>query len=227
MPRGKLIVLEGPEGVGKTTQVSRLAEYLDAVQVPHVRFREPGGTELGERIRSLLLDHDFDMHARAETLLFLAARAQLAHVISQRLELGEIVLLDRFFLSTLAYQSRGRLLSAEDEEAVLCANRFAIGSLRADLTIILLYPYGAGLERVDRRGKRDRIERAGLDFHERVARAFGEFTEPEWSERLPELGEIEKVNAQGDVEEVFDRVLDVLSRYWPETFRPGPRSHRA
>ncbi|HKG95879.1 MAG TPA: dTMP kinase [Gemmatimonadaceae bacterium] len=227
MPRGKLIVLEGPEGVGKTTQVARLSEHLQAVQVPHVTFREPGGTELGERIRSLLLHDDFDIHARAETLLFLAARAQLAHVIGQRLELGEIVLLDRFFLSTLAYQSRGRLLSQRDEEAVLCANRFAIGNLRADITIILLYPYGAGLERVDRRGKRDRIERAGLDFHERVARAFGEFTEPEWSERLPELGEIEKVNAQGDVEEVFDRVLNVLSRYWPETFRPGPRSHRA
>lgn len=227
MPRGKLIVLEGPEGVGKTTQVARLSEYLRAVQVPHATFREPGGTELGERIRALLLHDDFDIHARAETLLFLAARAQLSHVISQRIALGEIVLLDRFFLSTLAYQSRGRLLSADDEEAVLCANRFAIGDLKADLTVILLYPYGAGLERVDRRGKRDRIERAGLDFHERVSRAFGEFTEPEWSKRLPELGEIEKVNAQGDVEEVFDRVLDVLSRYWPETFRPGPRSHRA
>jgi dTMP kinase len=217
---GKLIVFEGPEGVGKTTQVLRLAEHLEAVGLPHVVFREPGGTRVGEQIRALLLDPAHDVHPRAEALLFLAARAQLMHTIRDRMALGEVVLLDRFFLSTYAYQIAGRNLP---EEAVRAANQFATIGLVPDLTLLLVYPFGAGLARVERRGERDRMERAGLDFHERVSEAFADFTDPSWQEAHPESGEIMKIDARGTVEEVFARTIEVLGECWPETFGRGPR----
>ena len=215
--RGPLIVFEGPEGVGKTTQVRRLADHLSAAGVPHVALREPGGTALGERVRGLVLDAALDVHPRAEALLFLAARAQLLDAVREHLDRGAIVLLDRFFLSTYAYQVAGRGLP---ERAIRDANAFATDGLTPDLTILLSYPADAGLARVDRRGERDRMERAGAEFHARVAGAFEGFREPVWQAEHPETGPIAAIDAQGTEGEVAGRVLRALAVRWPETFPP-------
>jgi dTMP kinase len=220
--RGLLIVFEGPEGVGKTTQVRSLASYLASIDVAHAVLREPGGTRLGERIREIVLDPALDTHPRAEALLFLAARAQLMHLVRAHQDLGEVVLLDRFFLSTYAYQISGRGLP---EDAIRGANAFAADGVVPDLTILLTYPVGAGLARIDQRGARDRMERAGIDFHERVAGAFRQFLDPEWQRDHPETGHIEAIDARGAEWEVSERIINFLGDCWPETFRPGSWSN--
>ena len=215
MPVGKLIVFEGPEGVGKSTQVQRLAEHFSMLGIARTVLREPGGTELGEEVRRLLLDGSYDIHPRAEALLFMAARAQIVHRVRDELALGKVVIMDRFFLSTYAYQVTGRGLP---EAEVRAANAFATNGLVPDLTLLLVYPYGAGLRRVDERGGRDRMERAGLDFHERVSQAFGSFTDAAWEQSHPEAGDIMKIDARGSVETVFERVLEAVATCLPETF---------
>jgi dTMP kinase len=107
--RGRLIVFEGGEGSGKSTQLKRLAAELEGLHVPHVSLREPGGTALGAELRRLVLDPASDIASRAEALMFMASRAQLVerHIVPQLSE-GKVVLLDRFFLSTYAYQVGGR-----------------------------------------------------------------------------------------------------------------------
>jgi len=120
---GRLIVFEGGEGSGKSTQLRRLAELLTERGVRHRSLREPGGTALGSEVRRILLHVEDEVEPRAEALLFMASRAQLvAREIRPALERGEWVLLDRFFLSTYAYQIAGRALP---ELEVREANRFA------------------------------------------------------------------------------------------------------
>src|SRR6185503_12936805 len=154
-----LIVLEGPEGAGKTTQLRLLAEWLSGAGQTVVAVREPGGTPLGDEIRKLLLeDPSSDIVPRAESLLFMASRAQLLErKIKPALEQGAIVLLDRFFLSTYAYQVAGRGLPHEE---IGSANRLATGELRPDLTLLLMLPVEEGLQRAGARAPHDRIERA-------------------------------------------------------------------
>src|SRR5437867_978021 len=145
-----LIVLEGPEGAGKTTQIRMLAEWLGAAGKTVVAVREPGGTPLGDEIRRLLLDPASDPTPRSESLLFMASRAQLIErEIQPALASGAIVLVDRFFLSTYAYQVHGRGLPHEEISA---ANRLATSSLRPDLTLLLVLPVEEGLGRAGKRG---------------------------------------------------------------------------
>lgn len=212
-----LIVLEGPEGAGKTTQHRMLAEWLGAAGQKVVAFREPGGTEVGDEIRKILLDHPAsDIVPRAESLLFMASRAQLVERgIAPALASNTIVLLDRFFLSTYAYQVAGRGLP---HDQVGAANRLATAELRPDLTVLLSLPVEEGLARVARRGAHDRIEQAEADFHERVARAFAEFATREWQTAHPEGGPVVTVDARGSEKEVFARVLAALEKRWPGTF---------
>ncbi len=218
-----LIVFEGAEGVGKSTQLRRLAEHLERAAVPFIALREPGGTPLGEEIRRLLLDPAFEVAPRAEALLFMAARAQLMLDIRRERQRGRIVLLDRFFLSTYAYQVRGRGLSEEDIGTI---NEFATGGLRPSVTLFFTSSTKQGLARVDARGgSRDRIESAGDDFHERVTEAFHDFTERDWTRRDSLFGEVLKVDATGTVDEVFARVLDKLRNFLPETFDRANGSH--
>jgi len=157
------VSLEGPDGVGKTTQVALLVEALRAEGRDVVQCREPGGTELGERVRSLLLDGDVEVGDRAEALLFAAARAQIAdEVIRPALAAGRWVVCDRFIDSSIVYQGIARGLGVEPVRA---ASVFATDGLLPDRTIVL---HG-----VDRRGDQpDRIEAAGADFHRRVADGF-------------------------------------------------------
>ena len=211
-----LIVFEGPEGVGKTTQLRMLSEWLSARGQTVVAVREPGGTPLGDEIRRLLLDPQSDIVPRAESLLFMASRAQLVErEIIPALEAGATVLLDRYFLSTYAYQVAGRGLPHEE---IVAANRLATSSLRPELTLLLSMPVADGLARAARRGGPDRMERADADFHERVARAFADFATSEWQAAHEEAGPVLTIDARGTVREVFDRVRDSLIRRWPGTF---------
>ena len=205
-----LVVVEGPEGAGKTTQLRLAAEWLSAAGHTVLAVREPGGTPLGDDIRRLLLDPASDIVPRAEALLFMASRAQLMeHSITPALARGDVVLLDRFFLSTYAYQVAGRGLPHDEVSA---ANRLATSDLRPDLTILLSLPVEQGLARASKRGPHDRMEQADRDFHQRVARAFSEFATTEWQAAHPEAGRVESVDATGTVEEVFGRLKSVLER---------------
>lgn len=208
-----LIVLEGPEGAGKTTQVGLLAKRLAAGPRKVVSVREPGGTPLGDEIRRLLLDPVSDVVARAESLLFMASRAQLVErALTPALASGAIVLVDRYFLSTYAYQVVGRGLP---EAQVVAANRLATADLRPDVTVLLTLPVEEGLARATRRGPHDRMEQADADFHRRVARAFDEFATPEWQSSHSEAGPVVTVDARGGVEEVHARVIAAVSGHLP------------
>ncbi|HEX5435986.1 MAG TPA: dTMP kinase [Gemmatimonadaceae bacterium] len=214
--RGRLIVFEGAEGAGKTTQIGRLSIALSALGVPHTAMREPGGTPLGDEIRRLLLDPAREMAPRTEALLFLASRAQLvADELRPRLAAGELLLLDRFVLSTYAYQVAGRGLP---EHEVRCANALATASLVPDVTLVLGVPAAERQVRAARRGASDRMERAGAAFHDRVEHAFSAFLEPAWQAAHPECGPLVSVNGAGAEDEVFAQVAEVLARRWPETF---------
>ena len=221
--RGKLIVLEGAEGVGKTTQIRRLGETLSARGVEYVTVREPGGTPIGDAIRRLLLDPGPELSSRAEALLFMASRAELVEeIVRPALDRGAVVVADRFFLSTYAYQIAGRGLP---DTEVTAANRFATGGLVPDLTILLRLSVSAALARTDGRGARDRIEAADDEFHHRVAAAFDRFVDPAWQREHPESGAVTAVDAAGSPDDVATAVIGVLDQTWPETFRPVIGSH--
>lgn len=177
MSTGFFLVVEGPEGAGKTTLVAALAARLREAGADPLLVREPGGTALGERIRELLLDPASAIEPASELFLFLAARADLvARVVGPALSAGRVVLADRFQLSTEAYQSGGRGL---DREAVRQANRSATGGLDPGLTLVLDLPVEEGFARRGRTGRGlDRIELAGRDFHERVGAVFRSATGP-------------------------------------------------
>jgi dTMP kinase len=214
---GVLIVFEGGEGSGKSTQLRRVSAGLARRGVPHVCLREPGGTPLGTEVRRVLLDRASDIVPRAEALLFMASRAQLVErEIRPALAQGEIVLLDRFFLSTYAYQVAGHGLP---ESEVRAANRFATGGLSPDLTLLLSFPVTEGLARAARRASsHDRMEAMGESFHRRVAAAFGTFADPSWQGDHAECGPIVPVDAEGREEEVTARVQAALHSRWPGTF---------
>ena len=216
MARGKLVVFEGPEGAGKTTQLRLLAERLTSNGVDCVAVREPGGTPVGDVIRQLLLDPEATIAPAAEALLFMASRAELiAREITPKLAAGKVVIVDRFFLSTYAYQVVGRGLPEEDVRA---ANRLATGGLVPDLTILLDVPAALGMQRADSRGSRDRMERSGSDFHKRVGDAFSLFAGGDWQASHTECGPIERIDSTGSEEKVFAGVARMLTQRFPETF---------
>jgi dTMP kinase len=216
MARGKLIVFEGPEGAGKTTQIRLVAERLGALNISVVAVREPGGTPVGDAIREIVLGPEQQITAATEALLFMASRAELiAREITPSIDQGDVVLLDRFFLSTYAYQIVGRGLP---EEEVRAANRLATGRLVPDLTLLLDVPLSEGLDRADARGKRDRMERSSDDFHERVGNAFRRFAEPAWQHSHPECGPIKLIDGTGDETTVLARVVSTLASAFPQPF---------
>jgi dTMP kinase len=216
MPRGKLIVFEGAEGAGKTTQIRLLAERLTTGGVPCVAVREPGGTPVGDDIREILLHPEREITAATEALLFMASRAELiAREIQPSLADGQVVLLDRFFLSTYAYQIVGRGLPEAD---IRSANRLATAGLVPDLTILLDVSAAEGLGRADARGARDRMEKSGKKFHERVSNAFREFAKKSWQDSHPECGPIKLIDGTGDEKTVFERVVGALTVAFPKQF---------
>ncbi len=194
------ITLEGVEGCGKSTQASLLAKAFGPGAVP---TQEPGGTELGRSIRSLLLEKESaTVSPRAELLLYFADRAQhVAEVIRPALESDRVVVCDRFTDSSLAYQGHGRGLPEAEIRAVAQA---ATGGLVPVLTLLLDLPVEVGLERARSRGAHDRLESEARAFHDRVRRGYLEMASAE-----PERWVV--VDAEGDTEAVTRRVLDAVA----------------
>jgi dTMP kinase len=198
VPRGLFITFEGVEGAGKTTQAEMLGEAL-AARNPVV-VREPGGTELGERMRELLLFGGIDIDHEAEMYLFVSARSQLVHeVIQPALDAGQVVIADRYHDSTLAYQGGGRGV----------ATFWPPSFPRPDITFLLSLPVEGGRMRQLVAGKRaDRMESAPEDFHERVAAAYESLAaaEPQRFVRLDAAESADKVHFQ-----VMERVEHALA----------------
>lgn len=169
MTYAPFIVLDGPEGCGKSTQARLLAEHLQSLGRDVLLVRDPGTTRIGERIRAILLDPDHgEMNMRCEMLLYMAARAQmLAEMIEPALAAGKTVICDRFVSSTLAYQLGGDGLTEAEIRAVA---EVAMRGRWPDLTIILDMPAQASFARVKR--AKDRIEQRPLEYHEQVRRNY-------------------------------------------------------
>lgn len=173
-PAGKLISFEGSEGSGKTTQIARLAAHLQKAHREVVTTREPGGTEIGEQIRNIIVHNSKgdEMCAETELLLFAAARAQLVReVIVPALLKGTIVLSDRFLDSSTVYQGIGRNLAADPVAQI---NRFAVGNVMPDVTIVLDVPPEVSLARLKQRASDlpDRMERENIDFYKKVREGY-------------------------------------------------------
>lgn len=168
---GLLITFEGPDGAGKTTQITLLAEALKAGGYQVVLTREPGGTAISDKIREILLNPAHDMMvAEAEVLLYAASRAQhVKEKIEPALEQGKIVLCDRFVDASIAYQGFGLGLG---EEVIRAINQFATGGLLPSLTFLLDIPPEEGMRRLKKRAGLDRIEAKGLDYHRKVREGF-------------------------------------------------------
>jgi dTMP kinase len=221
--RGLLIVLEGQESAGKSTQASRLATWLSERGVDAALVREPGNTPAGEKIRELVLDLPYQLTPQAQALLFMASRAELVErVIEPELWKGRLVIMDRFFLSTYAYQVGGWALDADWVES---ANKLATNELKPDLTLLLTLSLAERRARLQQRGGFDKIERAGDGFHLRVDAAFESFLDPDWRNAHPEAGPIVGIDGSGTEDEVFLRIVSALAREWPETFAAVSESH--
>jgi dTMP kinase len=171
---GKLISFEGAEGSGKSTQIARLAKRLAKLDRDVLSVREPGGTEIGEQVRNIIVHNSRgdEMCAETELLLFAAARAQLVReVIAPALLKGCIVLSDRFMDSSTVYQGIGRNLAADPVSMI---NHFAIGNVMPNLTIVLDVPPTVSLKRIKQRATDvpDRMERENIDFYKKIRQGY-------------------------------------------------------
>lgn len=210
---GLFIVFEGGEGAGKTTQVRRLTEWLERRGVPHRIAREPGGTPVGEAIRGLLLDHrDLAVPPETELLMMLAARAAFVReVVGPAVERGEVMVADRFELSTFVYQGLARGLGLERVREL---NAFATGGRAPDLTLVLDLPVSEGRARQRAGGKAgDRIEEEGEGFLEEVAAGYRELAAAD--------PRCELLSASASASEVHERALALLAARFPEPFGPS------
>jgi dTMP kinase len=171
MQKGKFITIDGVEGAGKSTQITFIYEYLQSKGVNVVLTREPGGTDLGEKIRELLLNTKTkSMHGDSELLLMFSARNEHIHnKIIPALNNGDWVLSDRFTDASYAYQGGGRGLDIKRIEQL---EKWVLQDLTPDMTLLLDIPVAQGMERVKSRGKKDRIELEEIDFFERVRQAY-------------------------------------------------------
>jgi len=210
--RGKFITLEGVEGSGKTTQATLLCDYLRSQEIGVVETREPGGTDLGEKARRILLaPADSAPAPIAELLLFLAARAQLvAEVLIPALDKGNWVVCDRFCDATLAYQGYGRGIEIAAIEKL---NEMATNALKPDLTALLDLDIGIGIRRAvaaknefARDGAGDRMEKEDEDFHGRVREGYLRIAEAE-------PGRIKVVPVTGSIEDVHRILVSLVEPF--------------
>jgi dTMP kinase len=172
------ITLEGPDGSGKTTQVPPLSEYLKQHGYQVLITREPGGTVIGDQIRHILADlKNTGMHPRSETLLFLAARAQLVEeIIKPHLERGYVVMCDRYADSTMAYQGYGHQNDIAQIENLI---KFATGGLKPDLTLLVDVAADEGIHRKAVGDEWNRLDAYDLEFHQRVRHGYHVLAEAE------------------------------------------------
>ena len=165
---GFFVVFEGGDGAGKSTQVKQLTEKLTKLNETVVKTREPGGTELGKKIREILLDqNEFEVSPRMEALLFAADRSiNMSQIIKPALEKGNVVIADRHIDSSIAYQGVGRGLGAQTIEEI---SRWAVQGIVPDLTVLLDVDANTGQSRLQ---TKDRLDRESTDFHTKVNQAF-------------------------------------------------------
>ncbi len=201
-PQGKFITLEGGEGVGKSTNIQFIKEFLQARNIPVILTREPGGTPVAEAIRELLLKKNDELFSvQSELLLMFAARSQhLFQVIQPNLEKGIWVLCDRFTDATYAYQGGGRKL---DQKTIAWLENLVQGDFRPDLTLLLDAPIEVGLSRAKARNALDRFESEQVIFFEAVRSVY-----LDRAQQFPERIKIIKSNqALADVQKDIDKVL--------------------
>lgn len=169
--KGLVIALEGQDGTGKSTVIDAITGYFDEMGIDYINAREPGSTDIGEKIRDILADKaNKDMDYHTEALLFAASRSELYDkVIKPNVEKGTSVILDRFLLSSLAYQGIVRGLGVDE---VMKINDFFLDGFRPDLTILMDLDAKESYERLKKLGELDRIESLGEDFQERVHLAY-------------------------------------------------------
>lgn len=224
--QGKLIVFEGVEGCGKTTQMKRLQDWLyrsdlfrllqaQGVLSQLISTREPGGTKVGQKIRQLLLDlpttETEPIQSRAELLLYAADRAQhVEEQLNPLLKQGALILCDRFTDSTIAYQGYGRNL---DRSLINHLNQVATNGLVSDLTLWLDLDVEIGLERTRQRGHPDRMEQSDLAFHRRVQQGFFELFHAE-------PHRIVRINANRPVDEVAVDIQSLLKQKLTQWYQP-------
>lgn len=204
MKRGTFITLEGSEGAGKSTSLAYIQTLLAAADIPAIITREPGGTELGEQVRSLLLQNRAQgMAGDTELLLMFAARAEhLARVIRPALDAGQWVLCDRFTDATYAYQGGGRGIV---EERIAALENWTQGSLRPDLTLLFDVPTQQGLQRAGQRSTPDRFEQENQDFFKRVRQHY-------LKRAAREPARIHLINAAVEIAAVQEQLRAVLGR---------------
>lgn len=200
LKKGLLITMEGPDGSGKTMQMDLLERTLRKQGYPVIRSREPGGTPIGEAIRSVILNPEYsEMDSMTEAMLYAASRAQhVAEKIKPAMAEGYIVLLDRFLDSSLVYQGIGRGMAIETIEAI---NRFATGGLQPDVTFMVYIDYEEGLRRKRKQnGSLDRMEAQQDSFHRRVNEGYLQL-----AQRYPER--IQLIDGARDPQTVHQDIL--------------------
>jgi dTMP kinase len=209
MHRPVFITFEGIEGSGKSTQAGLVKSFLEERGMVVLVTREPGGSPIGEQIRRILLDPaNHGMVALAELLLYEASRCQhVEAVIKPALEEGKVVICDRFFDASTAYQGYARGLGVE---MVGKLNLIATGGRKPDLTIVLDLPVEVGLRRLEK--SLDRIEREAVEFHERVRQGYLRIAGNE-------PGRVKVVNASGSIDDTFTEVRHLINRLIPEKVR--------
>lgn len=200
MMQGLFITFEGPDGCGKTTQMKLLAEYLEKKGEEVVLTREPGGKGLGEKVREILLNYDGEVSDRCESFLFLADRAQnIDIIVNPAVKEGKIVLCDRHIDSTVAYQGYGRGLNID---RINMLNNLATNGKKPDLTLVFDVDVETSMKRVGK--EKDRMESAGIDFHNRVRKGYLELAKQE-----PKR--IKVLDATKSIEEIHKDVINILA----------------
>ncbi len=200
MTSGLFLSLDGIDGVGKSTQICRLAEHFRMQGREVVCVRDPGTTAVGTRVREMLLSSDLVMHRRTEAILFMASRSELVEtIIRPALGEGKVVISDRYLLSTVVYQSVGGDVSPD---WLWQTGRLAAGGLMPDVTLLLDMPAAESMTRIDRPA--DRMESRGVDYMESVRQAFREQLENA-SDRTA------IVDAREDVETVAQKIRENLT----------------
>lgn len=195
------ITIEGPDGAGKSTQINNIKAFLETRGIEYILTREPGGTNISEQIRDIILDKkNVEMNPVTEALLYAASRAQhVAQVIKPALEQGKVVICDRFIDSSFAYQGHARGLG----DTVWEVNRAAVDGCMPDVTFVFKLDPKVGLKRVENRGAEDRLELEKLEFHQRVYEGYLAL-EKQYPERI--VG----IDATGSIEEIKQQVYTVL-----------------
>jgi len=206
LARGVLITFEGGEGAGKSTHIESARRFLAERGYEVVVVREPGGTEIGEAIRTILLSRAFlEMDPLTELLLYESARAQIVdQVIKPALQSGAIVLCDRFTDSTKAYQGFGRGL---DQESIDILNAIASRDIVPDCTILIEVPVAEGLARAQRKGEPDRLESQDVAFHQAVHEGYATLASNEPDRIHTVDGTRDKSDVAQEIARIIERVL--------------------